>query len=172
MSRKTIICKECKQEKTQNAHGLCAPCYKRKKYGIVAHDKNTSCSMHLGCYIAERLLSKVFKSVKRMPITNQGYDFLCKRGMKIDVKSACLRYDGKNKTRWNFHIRKNKIADYFLCIAFDNRTNLNPIHLWLIPGNDVNCKTDITISISTTSKWDIYKLDISKTSEYCNRFKI
>lgn len=37
--------------------------------------KNKECSDYLGCYIAERLLSKIYPDVQVMPHGNPGYDF-------------------------------------------------------------------------------------------------
>lgn len=93
--------------------------------------KNKQCGSYLGIYIAERVLSKIFKEVKCMPIHNRGYDFICNKGYKVDVKSATISTDG-----WRFTIDRNSIADYFILLAFDNRENLNPMHLWLIKGNE------------------------------------
>jgi hypothetical protein len=104
--------------------------------------ENKDCSLFLGVHVAERVLSNVFKNVQRMPQNNPGYDFICSKGYKIDVKSAslCKILDKKHGSviwRWNFHIRNNTIADYFLLIAFDDRENLNPMHVWLIKGSEL-----------------------------------
>lgn len=94
--------------------------------------ENKECSLWLGVVIAEKVLSKVFKNVERMSTNNPGYDFICNKGFKVDVKSACL--DDENI--WEFRIKRNKIADYFLLLAFNNREDLEPEHLWLIKGTD------------------------------------
>ena len=88
---------------------------------------NKKCSQFLGCHVAERVLSHVFKDVQRMSNGNKGYDFICNKGFKIDVKSSCIQ---KNNS-YIFSIRYNNIADYFLCIAFDNRENLNPQYIFV-----------------------------------------
>lgn len=95
--------------------------------------ENKECADYLGVHIAERILSKVFENVQRMPKANPGYDFVCNKGYKIDVKSSTIMKDGM----WCFGICNNKIADYFLLLAFDNRNDLNPMHMWLIKGNEV-----------------------------------
>jgi len=92
------------------------------------------CGIFLGCHVAERVLSYVFKDVKRMPYGNKGFDFICNKGFKIDSKASCLL---KKRNNYSFAIRNNKIADYFLCIGFDNRENLNPQHIWLIKGDEM-----------------------------------
>jgi len=91
-----------------------------------------------------------------MPTGNPGYDFLCSKGYKIDVKSATK---SKSRNGWMFKISKNRIADYFLLLAFDNRENLNPQHLWLIPAVILNDKKNTTIAPSTLEKWSKYELD-------------
>lgn len=103
-----------------------------------------------------------------MPHNHQGYDFICNHGKKIDVKSSCIL---KNNQGWNFNINKNTITDYFLCIAFDNRHDLNPLHVWMMPSDKVKTKTSIGISKSTIGKWAEFELDISKTLMCCNTLK-
>ena len=78
-----------------------------------------------------------------MGIGNCGYDFICGDGYKIDVKSAAT---GDKSGHWIFYTSKNKIPDYFIFIAFDNRDDLNPTHLWIVPGNIVNQLGTIIIS--------------------------
>lgn len=128
---------------------------------------NKMCPHYLG-YIAEIILSNVYKDVKVMPINNHGYDFICNRGMKIDVKSAATG----DKGYWLFAIRKNQIADYFLCIAFNNRDDLyNPVHLWLIPANKVNRFVGLTIRKNTVDKWSKYELPLNKVMSCCDSLR-
>jgi len=115
---------------------------------------NKQCSQYLGITIAERVLSKIFKNVKVMPFGNQGYDIICGQGYKIDIKSAVRR----KQHLWGFNIGRNQIADYFLCLAFDSREDLNPEHLWLIPGSNINYFTGITISELKLDKWSQYEI--------------
>ncbi len=65
---------------------------------------NRECSSFLGCHIAEQVLSKTFKDVEIMPPSNPGYDFICNKGKKIDVKSSCLRYKNPKHKSWMFVI--------------------------------------------------------------------
>lgn len=140
---------------------------RRRKAGVQSMHENRECSSFLGIHVAERVLYNVFKDVERMPINNSGYDFICRRNMKIDVKSGCInKYGG-----WSFHIDRNDIADYFLCIAFDNRNDLTPMHLWLIPSEVVNNKRCASVCPSTVEKWGDYQLDISKTRICCEGMK-
>lgn len=130
---------------------------------------NKYCDQYLGIHIAERILSHIYPNVERMPINNPGYDFICGKGFKVDVKSGCLREDQNN--RWLFHINKNIIADYFMCLAFDNREDLNPLHIWLIPGHILNFKTTVTINKSTLNKWSQYEQPLDKVISCCDSIR-
>jgi len=123
--------------------------------GVPTMSENKSCSLYLGCHVAERVLTKVFKDVDVMPRGNPGYDFICGRGYKVDVKSSCVNGMGG----WKFDIGRNVIADYFLCLSFDNRKALTPLCVWLIPGTDINHLISASIAPSTLSKWSQYELD-------------
>ena len=149
--RNTRICRRCNS--IQTGH---------RPFG-----ETPNCSHFLGIHVAERVLSHVFKDVMRMPHNNPGYDFVCNKGKKIDVKSACMRGAGG----WAFDIRRNTTADYFLCLAFDNREDLTPLHVWLIPGSKFNRFKNASISISTINKWDEYQLDLSRISECCDTLR-
>ena len=140
--------------------------FKRKR-GERPFNENKECPSFLGVHIAERVLIHVFKNVKRMPMNNPGYDVICNRDKLIDIKSACMRKNGN----WEFAINHNTIADFFLCLAFDNREDLTPLHAWLLPGSKVNLRTSISIRPSTLQKWDAYALDISKISECCDMMR-
>ena len=139
----------------------------RRKVGIQSYTKNKSCSVYLGVHIAERVLGHVFKDVTRMPINNPGYDFVCNRGKLIDVKSSCQR----NDLGWDFRIKRNTTADYFLCLAFDNRESLTPLHTWLLPGIKFSSFVGVSIRPSTIHKWDAYKLDIESITTCCNTIR-
>lgn len=140
-------------------------------HGAKPMSENKVCSSFLGVHIAEQVLSKVFKDVEIMPPNNPGYDFICNKGKKIDVKSACIGKNNTHKRQWSFYINKNKIADYFLCIAFNNREDLNPLHIWLMPAKNINDHKSISISESTILKWTKYTLNIDKVAACCNHMK-
>lgn len=133
--------------------------------------ENRNCALFLGVHVAERLLSLIFENVDKMPFGNKYYDFTCAKGYKIDVKSSCRRKHNHGSDNWVFHIRKNTVADYFLCIAFDDREHLTPEHLWLIPGNVVNNKIGHSISESALSKWSKYEQPLDKVINCCNVLK-
>jgi hypothetical protein len=120
--------------------------------------------------INEKLLCSIFENVQRMPHTNHGFDFICNKDKKIDAKGGCL----SSKNRWYFFPGKNKIADYFACVAYDNKTSLNPVHFWLIPGNIVNkyCSFSIRNDISGLTKWKKYERPLDKILTCCNILKI
>lgn len=127
---------------------------------------NRNCPHYLGC-IAEELLAKTFKDVKRMPYRNPGFDIICNQDFKIDVKSSATGYKGN----WSFSIGKNKVADYFLCVAFEDREDLIPAHVWRIPGKNVNHLTGIEILKSQLSKWSKYEQSLDRVLACCNVMK-
>ena len=139
--------------------------------GMQPMHENKECSLYLGVHVAERMLSEFFDNVERMPPGNVGYDFICSRNKKIDVKASCTRYANGKYPRWGFDINKNMSADYFLCIAFDNRDDLNPMHVWLIPGEKINHLSNATISNTQVHKWDEYKLPIDGVVACCDALR-
>lgn len=169
--RRDYICKECECERQRRWHHANPEKSKAivtradRKRGRRPYNENKECSSYLGVHIAERVLGYVFKDVERMPIGNPGFDFICSRDKRIDVKSSCL-----SRTKypsWSFSIKHNTTADYFLCMVFDNREDLTPLHVWLLPGNVVNHLTTATISPNTIHRWSEYALDISKINDCC-----
>ena len=132
----------------------------RKQQGHVSMHKNKSCSSYLGIVIAERLCRHLFKDVQVMPYGNTGFDIICNKGKKIDVKSGCITLQYNKYPNWAFHIENNTIPDFFILVAFDNRIDLNPLHMWMIPGKEINHKSTKSIRLSTIHKWDKWKRDI------------
>lgn len=171
----TSVCKVCGEIRICRSREMCIKCYMRWKRGSIdiqgIPTPNKKCATYLGVNVAEKVLSMVFKDISVMPVNNHGYDFICNKGKKIDVKSACIDNSKHLKCRWSFIINKNKTADYFLCLAFDNRADLTPLHMWLIPAEKVNNFVKVSISESTLQKWIKYKIDKSKTIKCCNSIK-
>lgn len=172
------ICRDCQRDrcrKYRRTHSDHLREWRRKyRYHIgESHpmSENRKCSAFLGVHVAERVLSHVFKNVEKMPYGNHGYDFRCGQGYMVDIKSSCRNISKKEADRWAFRIKKNQIADFFLCLAFDNRNDLNPEHIWLIPAGDVNDCIGISISETTFPKWDLYKLDVGKVQTCCNAIR-
>ena len=80
--------------------------------------------------------------------------------------------EGKgNSFHWRYGINKNKIADYFLLLAFNNREDLEPIHQWLIPGKILNHLKGATISLSTTDRWKKYEQPIEPAIICCDNIR-
>lgn len=98
----------------------------------------------IGLYVAENGVLKLFEGSKQMKRGNPGYDIICDKGYKIEVKAATL-------TRYNtlvFHLEKNKIADYFILIGFNNIIELKPLYLWVIKSDEIireSCIKDIDV---------------------------
>lgn len=171
--RGNYICKECNNERSrlwreENHERHKANCMRyNRKNGHLPMSENRECGLFLGVWIAERFFRHFFNDVEVMPPGNPGFDFICNKGMKMDSKSSCLNNDGS----WMFNIGRNTIADYFLCIAFDNREDLNPMHVWLIPGDVLNDHITTRISPNTVSRWDEYEYDITGVIDCCDTMK-
>lgn len=120
--------------------------------------------------IAERVLSKFFDHIERMPYGNRKYDFFCGRGLKIDVKSSCI---GKVTKGWCFTTNRNIIADYFLFLAFDDREHLTPMHVWLIPSRVLSSISGVSIANKPKSlaRWEIYERPLDKVVVCCNSMR-
>lgn len=154
-------CKQCKEAYLQD--------YKHRTGRTRPLSDAKDTTVYLGVHIAERILSRYFEDVKRMPYGNPGYDFLCKRGYKIDVKSSTLIHTDGRPEYWKFMIKKNQVADYFLCLAFDNRERLTPLHIWLIPGDIVRDHHGLHISNleNRIMKWSRFERPIDKVADCC-----
>jgi len=139
----------------------------RRKNGVLPFYENKKCAVYYGVYINERLLKHYFDDVEVMPYGHPGYDFVCNNDKKIDGKSAMTG----DKGHWSFNIRHNTTADYFFCVAYDNRTDLNILHIWILPGNKFNHLGSASISKSTLSRWAEYEQPLDKAIACCNTMK-
>ena len=172
--RHDYICKPCLMDKNKEWYhanldkARAQKTRANRKHGTKPMNENRECASFLGVHVAEKVLANVFKNVERMPHNNKGYDFICGQGYKIDVKSSTIH---KKRGCWQFNIERNKIADHFLCIAFDNRDDLNPLHLWLIPGYVINPYRGVSIRPDTIHRWCEYQLDINRVVACCNTMK-
>jgi len=130
------------------------------------------CSQYLGVHIAERVLSGYFDKITKMPTNNHGFDFVCGKGYKIDAKSACITRCCTSYG-WSFSTRGNKIPDYFLCLAFDSRESLTPLHVWLIPVVVLENRVGlwITNSAKGLKRYQKYEKPLDKIISCCNRIK-
>jgi len=168
------ICKKCEMEYNISWRKNNPEKYKAmntrnsRKRGHLPMNENKECTLYLGIYIGEQILGRVFKNVVRMPYGNPGYDFICNNDKLIDVKISCMR---KSYNGWSFTIKHNTTADHFLCVAFDNRQDLNPMYIWLIPGHILNHLMQASISESTLDKWDEYKQPIDGVILCCDTMK-
>lgn len=143
----------------------------RKQQGYLSMYENKLCASYLGVVIGERLCRHLFKDVQVMPYGNIGYDIVCNKGKKIDVKSGCITLQYNKYPYWHFRIDRNTIADFFILVAFDNRKDLNPLHLWMIPGKEINNNSVKSIRPSTMHKWDKWKRDIKDVQLCCTEIK-
>lgn len=143
----------------------------RKRYGHLSMYENKLCASYLGVVIAECLIRHLFENVKVMPYGFPDYDFICNKGKLIDVKSGCICLDHDKYPFWKFYINRNTVADYFICVAFDNKTNINLLHIWIIPGKEINHKRTISIRPPTIHKWSQWKRDTEGAQICCTELK-
>lgn len=98
---------------------------------------NEDSEQYFGCVmgeerIADPILTEIFGEIlEKLPYNNPGYDRIVKGGHKIEIKTAfvidnCFKY----------FIDYNRIANYFLLLALDNREDKNILHIWLFKRND------------------------------------
>ena len=66
------------------SYDLTKKSYIRKNTKLMNINKN--CTQWLGICIAENLLPEIFENVEMMPYGNPGFDALCNKGFKLDVK--------------------------------------------------------------------------------------
>lgn len=115
----------------------------------------------LGMYIAENGITKIFQGSQKMPYGNPGYDIICPKGYKIDVKATTLN----PYNNFIFHIGRNMTADYFILVAFDNIIELKPLHIWIIKS-DENIEGSLMKNLdSLTITDELYCLDLYKKYE-------
>ena len=144
---------------------------RRQIAGQISMYENKSCSSYLGVVIGERLCRHLFKDVEVMHYHNPGFDIICNKGKKIDVKTSCITLNRNKYPLWKFKINKNKVPDFFILVAFDNRADLNPLHIWMIPGHEINHLTGVSIRPTTIRKWDKWKRNIEDVQLCCNQMK-
>ena len=138
-----------------------------RKKGMLSFDENKECTVYYGVHINEGVIKLYFNDVEMMPMNHPDYDFICKNGWKIDGKSS---FTG-DKGHWAFTIKHNTTADYFFCVAYDNRKDKNILHIWLLPGNKFNHLSRTGISKSTIDKWSEYEQPVDKIIACCDIMK-
>lgn len=169
-------CKKVEQQYKRNNRALHAIQERERTHRVgssrpISEAKDSA--SYFGVFIGERILSNLFKNVIRMPYANRGFDFISEGGIRIDAKCSSLRYPKIGNPRWSFGINANKLTDYFLCMAFDSREKLQPMHIWLIPANKLNKKTSISIANSAESlaTYAMFEQPLGETIPYCNQIR-
>ena len=133
--------------------------------------ENKECSQYLGCYINERILKHVMPNAVLMDYNNPGFDLVCGKGYLVDAKAATMRYAQKKYPIWVFKIKHNKTPDYFLLTAYKDRVSLEIMYMWLIPGDVINDKDILGISLSKIHKWDDYRVDHTEALNCVTKIK-
>jgi hypothetical protein len=157
--------KDGKQSECKQCHAKRQLEWRHRKGIMKPMNKNRNCPSFLGVHVAEQILSTVFSNVIRMPYGTRGYDFVCGKGFKVDVKSSCFC---NNQNGWMFTFGNNTVADYFACIAFDNREFLNPLHLWIIPRFEIRGRKIVVVTISRLESFVKFEKSIDNIILACN----
>ena len=98
---------------------------------------NKDCPAHFGDF-TESLMILTFEDATRMPYGNPGFDWICKKGYKIENKARCLyQFVHCSWLGWTFSIRFNNVADWFILSAWDDRESLKPLHVWAFHKDDM-----------------------------------
>jgi len=149
---------------------------------------------YLGKYIGEDIfkifLLTIFEYVKQQYSSNRGFDFICKnprqgfidkysqfkleigKEYRFDSKSVLIK--GCNNSDkwfgWQFNIRYNNIADYFILCGY--KDNFNPIHIWVFNKNDIIYGRKFWMRENITIANNPYKLGIFKSYELIDELDI
>ena len=135
--------------------------------------ENPECSGYIAD-LAEQICAHYFDGVKRMPNCHPGYDLICRKGFRIDVKSSCrikIRSHPNASDQWMFTLKRNSVADYFLCLAFRDRETREPEHIWLIPSETVNHLFVLGIAESRLAKWAEFEKPLDKVLACCSSLR-
>ena len=164
-------CKECKKEYDKNDYENGGG---REKLGCHSMYENKSSAQYIGIVINERLIKHLYPDAVMNNYGFPGYDFTCQKGKKVDAKASAIHIRQNVNSRvvnWQFAIRRNKIPDFFLCVAYNNIDNPTPLHIWMIPAEEINDQSGIKISATTIHKWNRWKIDIDKAQACCTAMK-
>lgn len=98
---------------------------------------NEDSAQYAGCVIGEEcvadpILTEIFGDIlEKLPYNNPGYDRIVKGGNRTEIKTAFVI-----ENCFKYFINYNRITDYFLLLALDNREDKNILHIWLFKRND------------------------------------
>lgn len=114
---------------------------------------NIDCSYYLGYHLRDKI-AELFDDVLKNPIKHRHqyidsehglWDWKCKNGVLIKHIAGCCQHMIKidqfgrehEWSGWAFHIKRNRIPDYFLLLGYgDSREKLDIVRGWLIPSKD------------------------------------
>lgn len=132
----------------QSKLGWRAPEEVRQKMSAGANRRGTQ---ELGIDITNQIFQDLYPRADFISCAHR-YDFIL-GGKKIDVKGAVF-----SKGRWAYAIQKNRIADVFFLMAFDENYDL--LRMWCVPSDEISHLTGITISEGTFKRWERYVIPI------------
>lgn len=125
--------------------------------------ESTNWSKFFGEHIVENYIMKIFEDPIKMPQNNKGFDWLSKKGEKIQCKARYPERCGVN-IRWNFAIRYNCTADWFILSGWDGIDSPKPLHVWIfhkkemIRGRKFWRRESLSISPKTLEEFKKYEV--------------
>ncbi len=143
--------------------------YTNKGSSPMSEDAN--CPSFTGVFLGENIIGKtilieIFGNIeKEMIYGKSGYDYIVRRGYKVEVKTGKLLPNN----RWSFNLKLNNIADYFLIIALNN-TRTEIIHVWSIKKDDI-IKKRIGDYYKELKIWKLDHLGIGNNTERLLEFE-
>lgn len=72
---------------------------------------------------------------------------------------------------WSFKITNHIRPDYYMFVAFGTRADLNLLHIWMVPGMEIDIGSDARITDNMLSKWAEYEISGKKVVQSCNALK-
>jgi len=161
---------------------------------------NVDCTSYFGIEQGEKLfvvfLKDIFDDVKWMGGKRDGgIDFICRnpkkefidkypnlklekeKDYKIQLRMRCLE---SGNVGWNFAVEFND-ADYFIFVGWDNRNDLNIMHIWMINRYEIirgrqlwerrkMIITDNSVGLETFLQYELID-ELEKLKTYCNKMK-
>lgn len=114
--------------------------------------------LHFGDITEEffkEFLLNCFESVRRTGYNDDGIDYFCnnpqeefigkypqfrlERNKKYNIQhmARCLRYRQNRTPNWNYYVNYNDKVDYFILSAWDDKDDLNILHVWIFHKDDI-----------------------------------
>ncbi len=139
---------------------ICSKCRNTRYYYKGTLNPNSYTAIGI---ITEHVVYKVLEDCIKCNTDNNfnaEYDLISEKYGTINVKSAALRHQTRNRINWGF-VKKPvaKIPDNYICLGF-NETRMEIQHVWIIPGNSkLVTKCGIFVALRKLERAAQYEVD-------------